>query len=55
MNSRGPDSAAQPTRAAAIRGDLGVFDVPLDAGVDPRLADDDGDTVLHYAAYNGRC
>ena len=40
-------------RAAAIRGDLGALCRALDAGVDPRLADDDGDTVLHYAAYNG--
>ena len=39
--------------ARIIRGDLGALCRALDGGVDPRLADDDGDTVLHYAAYNG--
>ena len=44
-------------RAAALRGDLAALCRALNEGKDPRLADEDGDTVLHYAASNGhvRC
>ena len=44
-------------RAAALRGDLQALFHALNDGADPRLADEDGDTVLHYAASNGhvRC
>ena len=40
-------------RAAALRGDLAALCRALNDGADPRLADEDGDTVLHYAASNG--
>ena len=40
-------------RAAALRGDVAALCRALNDGADPRLTDDDGDTVLHYAASNG--
>mgnify|MGYP002830208164 CR=1 FL=1 len=40
-------------RTAALRGDLAALTRALDEGADPRLADEDGYTPLHYAASNG--
>ena len=40
-------------RTAALRGDLAALTRALDEGADPCLADEDGYTPLHYAAYGG--
>lgn len=49
-NPNGPPGKCAPIESAAMSGNLTTLEVLLDSGADPRHVDEDGQSMLHYAA-----
>lgn len=49
-NPNGPPGKCAPIESAALSGNLVILDILLESGANPKHVDEDGQSLLHYAA-----